>query len=133
MQCCQIAHLQSQQSNLDISARVSHLERYRYVSLLKFGETRNKFVLVDDISREILRHCNAVDPLTGDSPAQLHSLSKEGQLAELETALVSLGTCLSPWVRPRLDLSTVDFVNLLREDLIAAFESFRRNYDAETY
>ena len=78
--------------------------------------------MADDISIEITKICRSVHAQSYELPAPLHALSHQGQLVALESALVSLGTSLSPWVRPRLDLSLVNFVESLRTDLMAVFE-----------
>ena len=74
--------------------------------------------MVDDIGIEISKICRSVDAQSDELPAPLHALSHQGQLVALESALVSLGTSLSPWVRPRLDLPLVEFVESLSRDLM---------------
>jgi hypothetical protein len=122
LQSGQSALSECQQSTSELSTQLVSFERYRNTSLVKLGETRKRFVILDDISQEIYKICGNVHSLSNEAPAPLYALSNDGQLAELETALVSLGTCLSPWVRPRLDLSLVNFVESLRTDLMAVFE-----------
>ncbi len=117
---------ESQWINSELSAQISDLKRYRYSSLVKLSETRNRFVVLDDINHEISKFCGSFHSQKM-SPEPMHALSNEGQLAALETALISLGTCLSPWIRPRLNLSLVDYVDSLREDLMMAFANCRRS------
>lgn len=123
LQSLQYSLDQSEHRSRGLLARVSSLERYRHASLLNLGEIRNKFVMVDDIGIEISTICRSVHAQSYELPAPLHALSHQGQLVALESALVSLGTSLSPWVRPRLDLPLVEFVESLNRDLMLLFKN----------
>ena len=123
------ALFEARQKHRDVLTRTSSLERFRHSSFVHISDIRNRFALVDDLSQEISDMCRRVDGVNIESLISTRALSQQGQLFALETALVSLATCLSPWTRPRLNSSLLDFVEMLRIDLVAIFENRQRDAD----